>query len=188
MPQRARPPLGAAVVDALTEAVTARLPYKAAALFFACALWVLASGDEPVARYVDVRLAPVLDDDAQLVGSTPQVRALVAGPARELLKLSASPPVLRRAVTPGASDTARVELRPSDVDLPSGVEGVAVRDIRPRVITFHFEPPAARRLLMRTLPAAAPAAMSDSAVPDSVLSDSTVPDSSALPPSDSARS
>ena|SRR5688500_7633773 len=162
------------VVAALAEAFTARLRYKAAALFFALVLWVAASAGEPAARYVDVHLVPVVDDDVRLVGAVPRVRALVVGPSRELLKLYASPPVLRRGVGDAAEgDSVLVELRPADVDLPSGIGPIAVRDLRPRTIVLRVEALAARRVPVRVAVRAADGVLppeSDFIVePDTVL-------------------
>lgn len=169
MPQRARPGLAATLVAALTE----RLPQKAAAVVVAAALWVVASGDEPGARYVEVRFVPVLDGDAELRDPLPTVRALVVGPARELLKLYGSPPVIRRAIGRDAEDSVRLELRAGDVDLPRGVLEVAVRDVRPRTVTLRLETFAARRLPVRVAVRAADGVLppaSDFVVePDTVL-------------------
>jgi hypothetical protein len=46
-------------------------------------------------------------------------------------------------------DTLTIELRPSDVDLPPGVEAV-VRDVRPRQVTLHFAARVARTLPVRS--------------------------------------
>ena len=169
MPQRARTRVTAAIVRACTE----RLAYKAAALFFAVALWVVASGGEPVARYVDVRVEPVLDADVTLLDAPPRVRALVVGPAREVMKLYAAAPVVRRAFGESPPDSVRVDLRPVDVDMPSGVNALQVRDVRPRAFTLHFETLATRRVPVRVAVRAADGALppeSDFVVePDTVL-------------------
>ena len=105
----------------LVALLTERLLYKAAAIFFALVLWLVVSAAEPAEQLVDVRFTPVLDSTLQLVGTRPGVRALVAGPARELLKLYTSPPTVRRAFSAGTGDSVRIELRASDVSLPDGV-------------------------------------------------------------------
>ena len=120
------------------EALTERLGYKAAALFFAAALWVAASGEETAAHHVRVNFEPVLEGSVRLVGPPPTVRALVVGPTRELIKLAAVPPAVRRAFGPGTPDSVRVDLRPTDVDLPTGVSRVVVREVEPRSIVLRF--------------------------------------------------
>ena len=169
MPQRARSRIAAAVVRACTE----RLAYKAAALFFAVALWVVASGGEPVARYVDVHVEPVLDADVRLLDAPPRVRALVVGPAREVMKLYAAPPVVRRAFGETPPDSVRVELCPGDLDMPNGASDLLIRDVTPRKFTLHFETMATRRVPVRVAVRAADGALppeTDFVVdPDTVL-------------------
>ena len=126
----------------LADGATEHLGYKAVALLLAVALWVAASGEEPASRYVRVRFVPTLDSGVTLVGDPPLVRALVEGPAREILKLYATPPAIHRAVGREAADAMgadelRVDLRTSDVDLPTGVVRVSVRDVRPRAVTLR---------------------------------------------------
>jgi hypothetical protein len=169
MPHRARSRFAAALVRACTE----RLAYKAAALFFAVALWIVASGGEPVARYVAVRVEPVLDADVRMVDAPPRVRALVVGPAREVMKLSSSPPVVRRAFGESPPESVRVELRAADVDMPRDVNTLVVRDVTPRAFTLHFETLATRRVPVRVAVRAADGALppeTDFVVdPDTVL-------------------
>jgi hypothetical protein len=129
----------------LVAATTERLPYKAAALFLAMVLWLVVSAEEPTEDLVPVRLALVLDSGLTLVDPPPLVRALVVGRGRELLKLYAAEPVIRRVLPAGVPDTVRFELRPSDVDIPSGVEA-RVSDVQPRVVTLHFQSTVDRRV------------------------------------------
>ena len=83
----------------LKAAFTERLGYKAAALFFAVVLWLVVSAEEPSEELVPVRLEASFDTTRVLTGPRPVVRALVAGRARDLIKLYDTPPVVRRAVT-----------------------------------------------------------------------------------------
>ena len=131
--------------DHVREAFTERLGYKAAALFFAVALWVAASGEETAEQLVPVRFVPVVDSGVKLVGEAPRVRALVSGPTRELLKLYADPPTVHRTFATPTPEAVRVELRPSDVDVPTGVQQVTVRDVQPRALALRFRPTADRR-------------------------------------------
>jgi len=133
----------------LTAALSERLGYKAAALFFAVVLWVAASGDEPTTRAVPVRFAPALDSSVRLLGTAPAMHAVVAGPARELLKLYATPPALRHAFGPETPGAVRLELRTADVDLPTGVRDVVVRAVEPAMVALRFEAFAERRVPVR---------------------------------------
>ena len=126
---------------AVRRAFTERLPLKAAALFFALVLWLVVSAEEPSEEVVNVRFTPALDSGVTIDGEPPQVRALVVGRGRELLKLYSAPPFIRRRIRSGLRDSVRVELGPADVDLPPGVTA-AVRDVRPRVLTVRLRRPA----------------------------------------------
>jgi hypothetical protein len=129
----------------VVAAATERLPYKAAALFLALVLWLVVSAEEQTEDLVPVRLALMLDSSLTLEGQRPTVRALVVGRGRELLKLYANPPVVRRALPADSPDSVQFELRPVDVDLPSEVDA-RVRDVQPRTIALHFAPNAERRV------------------------------------------
>ena len=158
----------------LAAAFTERLHYKAAALFFATALWVAASGEEPTSRLVTARFAPTLDASVHLVGRPPVVRVLVAGPARELLKLAAAPPALRHAFGPDTPEHVRLELQPSDVELPTGVHGVTVREVQPSAIALRFD---GGRAVPTLPPLPAAYVPPDVARPDGVPADTQLPDS-----------
>jgi hypothetical protein len=133
----------------LVALFTHRLPYKASAIFFALVLWLVVSAEEPAEQVVEVRFVPVLDSALRLVGARPEIRAIVAGPTRELLKLYASPPVVRRAFAPGTPDLVRMELRAGDVSLPEGVSAT-VLDVRPRALALRFETLVERRVPVRS--------------------------------------
>lgn len=143
--QRVRTPLSRRFIAAVTE----RLQLKAAALFFALVLWFVVSATEPSEQLVPVRFTPLLDSTLTLVEAPPQVQALVIGRTRELLKLYATPLTLRRLVDADVPDTVTIELRPTDVDLPAGVQAI-VRDVQPRNITLRFATTATRTLPVRS--------------------------------------
>ncbi len=132
----------------LLEAVTARLPVKLAALFFAFVLWLVVGTEEPSNKWVDVRLALVLDSNVTLQDTLPHVQALVVGRERELLKLYAEQPVIRRVVTSNTPDAVTLELRPEDVILPANVTA-RVTDVRPNALPLAFTVTLHRRLPVR---------------------------------------
>ena len=129
----------------LRAAFTERLAYKGAALFFAVVLWLVVSAEEPSEELVPVRLEAAHDSARILTGQRPVIRALVAGRARDLIKLYDSPPVVRRIVTDDAPDSVAVDLRPADVYIPPGVDAI-VRDVQPRSLVLVFDVAETRRV------------------------------------------
>ena len=129
----------------LKAAFTERLGYKAAALFFAVVLWLVVSAEEPSEELVPVRLEASFDTTRALAGPKPVVRALVAGRARDLIKLYDVPPVVRRSVTDDAPDSVAIDLRPADVYIPPDIDAV-VRDVQPRSLVLVFDVMTSRRV------------------------------------------
>jgi hypothetical protein len=129
----------------LKAALTERLGYKAAALFFAIVLWLVVSAEEPSEEVVPVRLEASFDSARMLTSTRPVIRALVAGRARDLIKLYDQPPVVRRVVTDDAPDSVAVDLHPADVYIPPDVDAV-VRDVQPRAIVLVFDVTSSRRV------------------------------------------
>jgi hypothetical protein len=138
-----RPALGASIQRHLRAAFTERLGYKAAALFFAAVLWLVVSAEEPSEELVPVRLETAHDSSRVLVAGRPVIRALVAGRARDLIKLYDTPPVVRRTILGDDPDSVAVELTPEDVFVPPDVEAL-VRDVQPRNFVLVFDVTASR--------------------------------------------
>ncbi|HEX5074514.1 MAG TPA: hypothetical protein VFW03_14955 [Gemmatimonadaceae bacterium] len=159
----------------LKAALMERLGYKAAALFFAVVLWLVVSAEEPSEEVVPVRLEASFDTTRVLTSTRPELRALVAGRARDLIKLYEKPPVVRRAVTDDAPDSVAVDLKPADVYIPPDVDAV-VRDIQPRTLVLVFDVTLTRRVPVANKvrvsvadhPAGMPALRLTRVVPDSV--------------------
>jgi hypothetical protein len=134
----------------LIAAATERVTLKAAALFFALVLWLVVSAEEPTEARVDVRLNLLRSDTTVAIREPlPRVSALVVGRQRELLKLYAAPPFVRRTVTPDGSETAVIRLAPSDVFIPTGIDA-RVQDIQPRVVTVRLDVTAQRLVPVRS--------------------------------------
>jgi YbbR domain-containing protein len=141
------PPQGPTWTGRLRGVVAERLGLKAIALLLALLLWFVVSARQPTESYVRVRVAPSLDSSLVLLDGTTEVRALVAGRAADLVKLVASPPVVRRSVAGDVPDTLVLDLTPADVHLPTElVEAVRVLDVQPRSVTLRFETRATRRV------------------------------------------
>jgi hypothetical protein len=138
-----RSALAASIRGYLRAAFTERLGYKAAALFFAAVLWLVVSAEEPSEELVPVRLETAHDSARVLVAGRPVIRALVAGRARDLIKLYDTPPVVRKVITADAPDSVAVELTPDNVYVPPDVEAI-VRDVQPRNFLLVFDVTASR--------------------------------------------
>jgi hypothetical protein len=124
-----------------------RLGLKATALGIAVLLWFAIGVRQPTESYVVVTVMPVLDSSLVLVGDPPHVRALVTGPAADIVKLHALPPVLRRTVGANVRDTLVLDLVPGDVHLPAQMaRDVRVLDVEPRSVTLRFAARSAQRV------------------------------------------
>ena len=123
----------------LRGALTADLPLKFTSLGLSVLLWLLAASEEPATTQVPVELTVRPPAGRAVVRPAGPVHALVSGPRRELLKLSASPMHLTRALPDTtAADQVELELGPGDVELPRGVD-VHVQDVEPRTIAVHLD-------------------------------------------------
>jgi hypothetical protein len=129
----------------LKAVLTERLGYKGAALFFAVVMWFVVSAEEPSEELLPVLLQASFDSSRVMTGPTPAIRALVAGRARDLIKLYNTPPIVRRIVTDDAPDSVAIDLRPADVYIPPNVEAI-VRDVQPRNLVLVFDVTTTRRL------------------------------------------
>jgi YbbR domain-containing protein len=132
--------------DRIAAAFTDRLVLKIAAVFLAVVLWLVVNAKEPQLELVGVRFFPGLQDSSLVLKEPlPQIQAIVAGSPKQLIKLSSTPPTIRRQITADAPDTLVLDLRPEDVVLPAGVDAV-VRDVQPRQLTLRFEPTWSRKV------------------------------------------
>ncbi|HEY4216367.1 MAG TPA: hypothetical protein VGM67_04480 [Gemmatimonadaceae bacterium] len=130
----------------LIAAFTQRLALKGTAVFLAIVLWLVVNDKQPQSELVGVQFQPVLlDSSLVLRDPPPEFKAIVVGSPKELIKLTSTPPVIRRQIDADAPDTLVVDLRPEDVVLPEGVDAV-VSDVQPRSLTLRFEPTWTRRV------------------------------------------
>jgi hypothetical protein len=124
----------------LRAAMTERLPTKLAALLLAFVLWAVVRGEESTEIIIGVRFVATVDSTLMLTGPVPDsVQVVVTGRRREVLKLRANPPVLRRRFDEDTPRRMRVNLLPTDVEFPVGVEATA-RSVRPASVTLSFRP------------------------------------------------
>lgn len=125
--------------DRIVAAFTDRLVLKVTSVFLAIVLWLVVNAKEPQQKLVSVRFSPtLLDSSLVLREPLPQITAIVAGSPKQLIKLGASPPMIRRQITADAPDTLVLDLRPADVVLPDGIDAV-VTDVFPRQLPLRFE-------------------------------------------------
>ena len=123
----------------LRDITTERLGLKAIALVLALLLWIVVSARQPTEGYVRVRVTPTLDSSLVLIGAPPVVQALVSGRAADLVKLYATPLVLRRTVGGDVPDTLMLDVTPADVHVPPELsEAVHVLDVQPRAVMLRF--------------------------------------------------
>lgn len=115
-------------------------PRALVALGLATGLWLVVSAEESTSAWVPVHVSLTLEPGVSLAAPPPEVRALVEGKRRALYKLFSDTPSMQRAVTSADGDSAQIELRAQDVDLPAGSE-VEVRDLRPRLLMVLLRQP-----------------------------------------------
>jgi YbbR domain-containing protein len=135
----------------LREITTERLQLKAVALVVAALLWVVVGARQPTEGYVRVRVEPELDSSLVMLEGTPELQALVAGRAADLVKLYQTPLVLRRRVGSDAPDTLVLDVTPSDVRVPADLsDALRVIDVQPRSVTLRFETRTTRRVSVQS--------------------------------------
>jgi YbbR-like protein len=122
----------------LRDALLRHWPLKLAALALSGILWVVVALEQPATHLEDIQLVLTLSPGAALAQPLPPVQALIAGPRREFLKLSAAPLLIRAAVPESAGTRRRILISPSDVELPRDVN-VTVQEVQPREIEIVLD-------------------------------------------------
>ena len=123
----------------LRAALTADLPLKLTSLALSLFLWLLAAGEEPVSALMTVDLTVQAPAGRTLLHPPGAVRALVVGPRRELLKLSATPVRLTRVLPDSVEgDEVRLDLAPGEIELPRGITA-RVQDVQPHALTIALD-------------------------------------------------
>lgn len=131
------------ILSSAREWVTTNWLMKLTALGLATVLWAAVAAEEPTTQLVPVQLVVEEPTGRTLTRQLPPVQALYAGSARELIKLYAQPPVIRRTIPDTVSGSEYLlELSISDL----AVEGAAVKaqEVQPRVITVRLDDVARR--------------------------------------------
>ena len=136
----------------LRGAVLLHWPLKLAALALAVILWVVVALEKPTTQLVGIQLDLVLAPDVAAAQEPPPIKALVSGPQRELLRLTA-PLVIRAVVNAsgvGAGTRHHLVIAPSDVQVPGGVK-VTVQEVEPREIDLVLDRRAQRMVAVRAI-------------------------------------
>ncbi len=121
------------------QTVFANWPLKLTALVLAALLWAAVAAEEPTTQQMSVSLVVRPPEGRSLTRSPPTVQATFAGPARELLKLYATPPVIHKTVPDTAADSVYTfPLTPADVEVAKQVEA-QVQSVDPRSATVALE-------------------------------------------------
>lgn len=133
----------------VTAAFTDHLALKLVAIFFALVIWLVVSGERPTEMVVPVRVEIGVDTSVTLRGTTPEVRALVVGRGRDLMKLWDTPPTISQRLGSDVPDSLSIMLEVNNVELPPGVAGI-VRDVQPRSLRLRFDVQAKRFVPVRS--------------------------------------
>jgi YbbR domain-containing protein len=114
-------------------------PLKTAALVLAVLLWILVSAEETTSQLVRVPVQTEVPPGLALAKPVSEVRALITGPGRELIKLYATPPVIRVTVPVSAQPPRwRFDATPSVIQLPANAK-VTVQDVEPRYVDVTLD-------------------------------------------------
>ncbi len=134
----------------LRDALLRHWPLKIAALALSVILWVMVTLEKSDTRLVAVQLDLALAPGMAPAQGLPPLKAIVAGPRRELIKLSA-PLVLRAAIPEsGAGARQRLTISPADVQVPGNVK-VTVQDVEPREVEIVLDRRAEKSVAVRAL-------------------------------------
>lgn len=128
----------------LRAALVNNWPIKLTSLALAAVLWAAVAAEEPTTQLVPVTLMVEPPEGRALTRPLPQVKALYAGSARELIKLYGTPPVIT-AMVPDTLTGSRYVLELSPGELKLAVKAnVQAQDVQPRHIEVRLDA-AARR-------------------------------------------
>ncbi|NIM49438.1 MAG: hypothetical protein GTN78_02125 [Gemmatimonadales bacterium] len=130
----------------IRERIVANWPIKVTALALAFILWVAVAVQEPTEQLVPVRLEVNPPEGRALVSQLPQLRALYSGRARELIKLYAQQPIIRKEIPDTVSGSLyTVELSLADLSTTDDAD-VNATLIEPRMFTVQLDDVAQRML------------------------------------------
>ncbi len=114
-------------------------PIKLTALVLAAILWAAVAAQEPTTQLVAVQLEVQPPPGRALTSELPEVQALYAGSARELIKLYAQPPAVRKLLPDTISGAEyTLELSLNDLEVADGAD-VRAQRLEPRSIAVKLD-------------------------------------------------
>ena len=130
----------------LRSAIVVNWPIKLTALVLSTVLWAAVAAEEPTTQLAPVNVVVHPPRGRSLTEPPSAVQALFAGPARELIKLYGSPPVIRIDVPDTVSGSEfTTELFPANVIIARDIDAT-VRDVQPRLLTLKLDDVVSRRV------------------------------------------
>lgn len=121
-------------------------PIKLTALVLSAILWAVVAAEEPTTQLVPVSVVVTYANGQPVTQPLPPVRALYAGPAREMIKLYAQPPLVRKIIPDTAAGRSlTLELGLADLVTARDIE-VTAQDIQPRMVTVDLADVTERRV------------------------------------------
>ena len=125
-------------------------PIKITALVLAAIVWAAVAAQEPTTQLIAVDLEVEPPSGRTRTSQLPTVQVLYSGTARELLKLYAQPPVIRKVLPDTISGSSyTIDLEVSDLLVPDDA-AVRAQRIEPRSFTIQLDD-----VVERTVPVAA---------------------------------
>jgi len=123
----------------LRAALVNNWPIKLTSLALAAVLWAAVAAEEPTTQLVPVTLMVEPPEGRALTRPLPQVKALYAGSARELIKLYATPPVITAMIPDTLTgSTYALELSPGELKLAQKAN-VQAQEVEPRHIEVTLD-------------------------------------------------
>lgn len=130
----------------LRSAIVTNWPIKLTSLALAAVLWAAVAAEQPTTELVPVTLIVEPPEGRALTRPLPPVKALYAGPSREVIKLYATPPVITAVIPDTLGGSSYVlELAPTDLKLSQNV-AVEAQDVQPRRIEVTLDAVSSRRV------------------------------------------
>ena len=120
--------------------VSSNWPIKVTALALATVLWAAVAAEQPTTQLVPIQLEIQTPAARTLLQEVPPIRALFAGSARELIKLStAAPPTINKVIPDTLTQSFfTIDLSPQDVTIASDAD-VDIQDILPRRLVVALD-------------------------------------------------
>lgn len=114
-------------------------PIKITALVLAAIVWAAVAAQEPTTQLIAVDLEVQPPSGRTRTSELPTVQVLYSGTARELLKLYAQPPVIRKVLLDTISGSSyTIDLELSDLLVPDDA-AVRAQRIEPRSVTVQLD-------------------------------------------------